>query len=99
MSQIATMSPASGFAPAAIDPAAAAIVAARLTKLARRLDDASLGIAGADPGDHGLWRGPARAAFTAARSLAHARLVAAADAAGDAAAMATRAADLAAMGA
>ena len=93
MSQSAVVSPI-----AAVDPVGAAILAARLARLADRLGAAAVELAGADPGGSGLWRGPAREAFVAARSLAHTRLTAAADAAGAAAATAARAAELAAQG-
>jgi len=79
-----------------VDPAAAALLAARLARLAERLEWAAVELAAADPAASGRWRGPASAAFDAARSCAHERLVAAADAAGAAAAMAARAAELAA---
>lgn len=55
-------------------------------------------LAGADPGGGDSWRGVAREGFVAARSLAHGRLITAADAASDAASMAERAAELAALG-
>lgn len=71
---------------------AAALLAARLGHLAVRLDAAAAELAAADPGS---WRGPARAAFTVARSAAHERLVAAAVATDAAAALARRAAQLA----
>jgi hypothetical protein len=70
----------------------AAVLAARLSHLAVRLDAAAVELVAADPVP---WRGPARDAFVAARSVAMDRLAAAAGAAHAAASIARRAALLA----
>ena len=71
---------------------AAALLASRLTHLAARLDVATIELAAVEPVS---WRGPAREAFAAARSIARDRLAASAEATHAAAALAHRAARLA----